>query len=861
MTELRICNSTDRKRVRRLRPASAIAAVALAFSHHFFVNLADAFAPLSGNRRRSFQKRLRQRSVPKLFIHHNKNNVFSYNPSSLLDPLSLGAWNPISPSSPELNQNASFADGPSALSKAFLSPKKSTRELTQLQSQISIAKTKKSRSFLDKVRTSIVSPDLIEKQMGAALEAMELAFRELQSQQITDAFIKTGKMDSQELILFPTTRECNEALADWGDCGDLLRALRLFGKMRKAVVLRQQYETTSRLTIAASGIRMEPLISFLVPAPTLVTYSTLMSRAVKASKPRVALRMWKLLLNDPARIVPDIRAINILINAYAKIPDLQSACRVLQQMQTGHLGADSKVPLKANLVTYNTLLDACLKSKDLDSAIDVKEKLEKDGLRPDALTYTTLIATVARRPSKASGKYDASLAFAFLREMNERNISPNGMTYSALIDVAARCGRSDLALQGLRIMLRQKATMHQEHGSNVFLSNEVGAWTAAINACGKTGRLDTAIRLFKTMSSKKFGVKPNTVTCGCLTDLLLKAGRTSEALEVLRYMKENGIPPSEVMYTSLMTRAERLVQMEQRQQRPKLKHDDYSTIESGETKAIDVYTELMRSLMDGTSRESFGSNRSKADYPRNSQNDTKTLLLKVFLVFQEMKAAGASPDLACYNALLKACARAGDIVRAQGVLDQLRADGLDPNDTTWRHLVTAAASARKSDTALALWKQGIEYRRFRVRMDEPLMLWNPSVESFAALVMAFLKEASDAKPNQIKIGLYESVLKLYEALLKGNEEMGFDRCDLDQILNDQRTMLLILQAVVALDRELEFQEEKRAGNCVMSQRKSLRKMSHSILKLECFDENVRSGWAAAHALQVARTWSQNEEGL
>ncbi len=50
------------------------------------------------------------------------------------------------------------------------------------------------------------------------------------------------------------------------------------------------------------------------------------------------------------------------------------------------------------------------------------------------------------------------LAFNLFDEMiNEYHIKPNGMTYCALIDVCGRCGRSDLALKGLRMMLREKA--------------------------------------------------------------------------------------------------------------------------------------------------------------------------------------------------------------------------------------------------------------------------------------------------------------------------------------------------------------------------------------------------------------------
>jgi pentatricopeptide repeat protein len=291
-------------------------------------------------------------------------------------------------------------------------------------------------------------------------------------------------------------------------------------------------------------------------------------------------------------LVPDVKAANILMNAHAKLANVEEAFDLMRQMKYGN-GTD--VPAtRPNIVTYNTLLDACHKAGELDAALQAKEQLDQSGIEPDARTYTNLIATVARKPSSASGANDPSPAFGFLNEMTSRNIRPNGMTYSALIDVCGRCRRPDLALQGLRIMLRQKAA---EGDNGRLLPNEVGAWTAAIDACGKSGRIQTARRLFHFMS--KFGVRPNTITCGCLTDCLLKNGRTAETLEVLRYMKREGIVPSEVMYTSLMTSAEKLVQIEN--QSPSVEKGDTSDVDDS-TKAIEVYTELMMSLMQGNNK-------------------------------------------------------------------------------------------------------------------------------------------------------------------------------------------------------------------------------------------------------------------
>jgi pentatricopeptide repeat protein len=681
------------------------------------------------------------------------------------------------------------------------------------------------------------SPERVEQQVNLALDSLG---RMVKSQQVDHSL-------PVETFLFPTTRECNAALAAFGDAGDLLRALRLFGKMRKAAMLVQSQTAKSKSSSSsASSSFITSYSSYVsmiqskwppsVPVPTLVTYSTLMSRANSLGKPRVALRLWNLMLassagdpNGTNQLIPDTRAVNILLNSYAKLEDVDTARTVVDQMRTGS-GPDVRVLLVPNLVTFNTLLDACLKAGDLDAALQTKADLDALGLPSDARTYTNLIATVARRTSNAAGQNDPSIAFALLQEMKDRGIKPNGMTYSALIDAAGRCGRSDLALKGLRVMLREKSGP---------IENEVGAWTAAINACGKSGRVDTAIRLFYAMP--KFQVDPNAVTCGCLTDSLLRAGRTADTLGVLRYMKANGIEPTEVMYTSLITRAGGLARVERKKERRSRrfgKNPSYSTADS-ETKAIEVYTELITSLMESGSKQRASSRGSLT-------NDKDTLLLKAFLVFQEMKAAGASPDLACYNALLRACARAGDVNRAQNVLKQILASGLEPNDTSWLQLVRAAANIRRSDLAIDIWKQALSYRKRSLLVDEPMILWKPSEESLSVLLIALLQEAATSDSVDSKVSLYGSVLDIFDGLLLGDEKLGLNRIDPNAILESQRTMLLVLQAIVELHKI-----------CLDSgKQESLVSIGRSVLQLHCFSEVSKSRlhWDSLAAYRTALSW-------
>ncbi len=438
---------------------------------------------------------------------------------------------------------------------------------------------------------------------------------------------------------------------------------------------------------------------------------------------------------------------------------------------------------------------------------------ENTNLQPDARTFTSLISTVARRDTRASGKKDPDLAFSLFDEMtNVYNIKPNGMTYCALIDVCGRCGRSDLALKGLRMMLREKAKRHDNSsysGSNSAnrgnhsknkLEQEVGAWSAAINACGKAGRLDTAIRIFTTMSSK-FGVKPNIITCGTLMDCLLKSGKSEyleEALNVLSYMKEEGIEPSEVMYTSLITSAGRLAMMENKE-RGEIVLTDFgdrsiqrgsNNEEEGENrmKALDVYEGLLLSLTNSKRHSSIlkPGSTSKADASNN--------LVKAFLVFQEMKATGADPDIACYNALLRVCAESGDVPKLKDVMRRIKVDRLVPNDTTWKEYLRGAAKAKQSELADEIWNNALRYSSDDTDDNYSYTLWTPKTNSFILLLSSYFVQAKDEESTEKQIQLYHRLMSAYVGVLNSEEERGFHHVDIERLHDNRRAMMMIHHA-------------------------------------------------------------------
>lgn len=714
----------------------------------------------------------------------------------------------------------------------------------------------------------------VERKLSEALEVLQMKAASTSSLAVPPFSVINGTAISESaitrlLVSFPSIRECNAALAAFGDNGDLLRALRLYFKMRKASSLIQR----KRQSAGSSE----------VPTPTLVTYSTLMSRAISLGKPKVALRVWKIMSRQPEFftsslqqlqeqrfrkdvIVPDVKAANILMNCYSKLGDIDSAEDLMHQMLSTAGGVD--VPsLSPNLVTFNTLLDACHKTGELDKALYWKGRLDDAShgnrfLRPDARTYTSLIASVARKAGQtSSGTNDPSLAFRLLKEMKENRIQPNGMTYSALIDVCGRCKRSDLALQALRLMLddqKQQQRRHSNSNKNRVDPSTVGAWTSTIHACGKAGRIDTAMKLFFE-SMPRFGVKPNTVTCGCLTGSLLRHDKARETLEVLQYMKTNDIDLNEVMYTSLMTYASRLAGKEQSSDSSRYPEDP---------KAVEIYSELMSTVLQNKGI------RPPTTFDNAKNGRLNEQLYQVSLVFQEMKASGVLPDLATYNVLLRSIATVGDVKRAEEVLKKIQDDdNLEPNNRTWREVLRTGGKAKRSDAVLQTWKMMIAENG--VEKDVAVKDTNTATEHSrkktvkSDVLEAFLKAllicAWDVRESDkhASFNLYKLVIKSYNALHSGSEFLGMHLFNSNEVFKDSHIMALFVQAVVNLESLLRsYNQEDEEPTKMLLECTKLRRLGISLSTTNAVDESnlpesLQKNQHFSRALRTCNRWRED----
>ena len=123
--------------------------------------------------------------------------------------------------------------------------------------------------------------------------------------------------------------------------------------------------------------------------------------------------------------------------------------RFILNSMLGSSGKDGSIVLHEiprvtpTIISFNTLVDACKEAGDLAAGLEVLDLMASHNQKPDARTFTILISTVARRPKlpqdtnavRSGGEKDPDKAFELLYEMQEKGIKPNGITFSALIDV------------------------------------------------------------------------------------------------------------------------------------------------------------------------------------------------------------------------------------------------------------------------------------------------------------------------------------------------------------------------------------------------------------------------------------------
>ncbi len=258
--------------------------------------------------------------------------------------------------------------------------------------------------------------------------------------------------------------------------------------------------------------------------PNDVTHNSLINAFVNAGRVEAA---WDLVMDmEECGLRADHYTCSIMLKTI-KGPSLskRSAQRALRLVER------SGVDLCADEVLLNTVLDVCIRTRDLDALRAALAKFSSQtALRPSVPTYGTLI--------KAYGLLrNTKMCRQLFKEIEDRDIQINDITFGCMLDALVTNDSLDEAHELLK-------KWKPKIPSNTVM------YSTLLKGCARRRDADIALQIFEEMVAD--GVRPNAVSFNTAIDACAAAGRMHQAAILLERMRDAGQAPDMVTYATII---------------------------------------------------------------------------------------------------------------------------------------------------------------------------------------------------------------------------------------------------------------------------------------------------------------------
>lgn len=222
------------------------------------------------------------------------------------------------------------------------------------------------------------------------------------------------------------------------------------------------------------------------------------------------------IMNEP----PNHHTYSILINCWSKSNHPNATTRSKEILQTmidkskTKKGTNNDDDLRPNVIIYNSVMDACARHGDLDSALEIWEWLLNDtsGVRPNIRTYNTLIFAWSKIALGNSLKFSHSRsseapyqAEKLLNKMialysnGTLKESPNTIAYSIVINCWSKSSNNPEAPQRARNLLESMIARSRDPNiSSNCIPNEI-TYHSVLDAYSKHGDITGALDIMNIM--------------------------------------------------------------------------------------------------------------------------------------------------------------------------------------------------------------------------------------------------------------------------------------------------------------------------------------------------------------------------
>lgn len=493
--------------------------------------------------------------------------------------------------------------------------------------------------------------------------------------------------DMQKRNLEPDSLVVNIVLATCVNAGELDQAEALLEQMlskEKPVVDVVSYNTVIK-GHAQKGDMSKALaclekMSSKGLQPNIITFNTAMDAAVRCKKPGDAWRLLKSM--RAADLIPDKYTCSILVKG---LHDDATKERV-QECLSLLLGLvkDAAKGDVAHLceVLFLSLLDASLKSKDMELSLDVYKELKIAGVTMSAQAFNGLTRALA-----TEGELGHCLAV--WGEMINAGVGPHMTTFEALVQaikdndqngqptslfeciqksgnpkafatlVRALCKgrRADLAIGVYKSMKEQDSFCKDHH-------LDLATYASLIGAQCDAGAMKGAVALLEDI--KAAGLKPDEAVLNTLLSACFKDGNVNLGMKLFADLTEAGVRPNQTTFSTMVKLYGRSQRLEDALNLVHTMQTQYGLAPSPYTYSC-VVQACIRNKQTGKALEIF-----------QSMKDQKMQIL----------------DVTLFTTLINGCAMSYSIAQGAQLVEEAFENGLDISTETVQNLITAALRKR-----------------------------------------------------------------------------------------------------------------------------------------------------------------------
>ncbi|KAK0598211.1 hypothetical protein LWI29_032577 [Acer saccharum] len=306
-----------------------------------------------------------------------------------------------------------------------------------------------------------------------------------------------------------------------------------------------------------------------------------------------------------------------------------------------------KLKSKREVILYNVTIKVCRKSRDLDRADKLFDEMLVRGVKPDNVTFSTLIS--CGRMCSSPGK-----SVEWFEKMPDFGCDPDNVTYASMIDAYGRAGNVDMALS-----LYDRARTEKWSLDAMTFSTLIRMYAASAN-------FDGCLNVYEEM--KILGVKPNMFVYNNLLDAMGRAKRPWQAKTIYKEMTDNGFTPNWNTYASLL----------RAYGRARYGEDALAVYREMKEKGMELNVILYNTILSMCADIGF------AD--------------EAFEIFEDIKRSGTcKPDSWTFSSLITINSCSGKVSEAEAMLSEMLEAGFEPNLFVLTSLIQCYGKARRTD--------------------------------------------------------------------------------------------------------------------------------------------------------------------